>query len=857
MRTNLTQCRLDYSNPTADDIAKYGWSGPITYIPRNATTQISFKGCEALCGSSSQMYPWGQVSSTITTWVLPVVGILVQAPFNSNAFWETIFSLARWIGSPMASFSYILWNIKVSGKCALLVDLAVEYGDDSNNEDFLSIRDSFYLLMTMNQYTMKEDVLQKKEAEGLLRVALFSKDLRLLKPEVDPDSAIYRAYLDPDSQVYWGEPGQAPIGPLRSEDALESEDKLNELRQSLASDLRSARRRGVVPVFISTLWFVFSLGLSIQAAFGFLGENAQAHDLALGLLLAWLPVLILSSIVDRNPVASNKIRFELNALIDRVRLSLMDDTVKQNYLRTITDVGHQTRMVEEVEKRSRACPDLENFFVKFAGQGRKRFHYGVAHPILTDIEQAYIAEKGRNWLANEKEARTILVLGDARGGLDWLDPRELWQVLSAVVIVGGTILGAFCLSYFTPTVGVGCRSGGYMVFGSVSFGLLLVEMVLWWAFDSSKQEIREYTRRLTENHPRRQDWLTWYERQHLAFTRTRAAVFRACSSFVWTQLRNRTPQKFALRVEEKCEKYQSAPVVVDHFFFKFVECFNTVWLTYITMSQTTGHYNNCRCKSSLWFGGGGYIDWNNYNTATSKFVRYNWIIATVFSTTIMAVAMLYIVTEWCLQSHLSTANLENATNGLWFTRRFRWLTSPFRDTIHYLIEYSYAVRKAISSLIRGFCCCYRRGEQTETTTPAGQASGQNRRSVRWTSKSDTRPAPPQSQPQPRTPSPAPSGPNQGIELHPYPLNRPRASSNAPSDAPSDAPLIRSSDEGRRDSSISPSRSSGGRTSSGGEASSSRLPRASGESSAGPGRGSGGSNSLQVPFNPAHYGSETV
>lgn len=147
MRTNLTQCRLNYIDPSADDIAKYGWAGPIKYIPRNRTTQISFDGCETLCGSGSQLYPWGQVSSTITTWVLPIVGILVQAPFNSNAFRETIFSLARWIGSPMASLSYILWNIKVSGKCALLVDLAAEYGDGSDNKNFLSIRDSFLSLI--------------------------------------------------------------------------------------------------------------------------------------------------------------------------------------------------------------------------------------------------------------------------------------------------------------------------------------------------------------------------------------------------------------------------------------------------------------------------------------------------------------------------------------------------------------------------------------------------------------------------------------------------------------------------------------------------------------------------------------
>jgi hypothetical protein len=36
-----------------------------------------------------------------------------------------------------------------------------------------------------------------------------------------------------------------------------------------------------------------------------------------------------------------------------------------------------------------------------------------------------------------------------------------------------------------------------------------------------------------------------------------------------------------------------------------VECFNFIWLAYITLAQTTGAYNNCKCKSSIWAGGGG------------------------------------------------------------------------------------------------------------------------------------------------------------------------------------------------------------------------------------------------------------
>lgn len=618
MRTNFTECRLAYENPSEEYISKYGWTGDVVQIPRNRTTQISTFGCETLCGTGNDWYKWESQAQTMTTWVLPVVGILLQAPFTSNAFWETIFSLARWVGSPMASLSYILWNIKVSGKCALLVDLATPFNTNitDHDTDFSQIRDSFYLLMTMNQYTMKERARQKKEAEGLLRIVLFSKDLRLLKPGRAPEGEVPRASFEgsvsqeTDWRPVFTVNGQTTPDPPRPDSDLESADCLGLLRQELAEDLRAKRRRGVVPVYVSTMWFVFSLGLSIQAAFGFLGENAQAHDLALGLLLAWLPVLILSSIVDRNPVAADDIRQKLNDLVDRVRQSLMDDTVKHQYLETIADRVQQTKMNEWVERISKACPELEGFFVKFAGQGRRRFHYGAAHPILTDIERSYIAPRGRDWLQREAEARVQLVLGDVSGGLDWLDPRELWQVLSAVVIVGGTIMGAFILSYFTPTVGLGCRSGGYTVFGTIAFGLLISEMMCWWIFDASKPGL-EKMRTSTMRDPRTARFVTWYATQRTSFDARSSKIYLAGRNLFQNQLSRLISPAFANAADQKLKQMwipwqeMKAPQRIDRLFFKPVECFNFAWLVYITMAQTTGAYNNCKCKSSLWGGGGG------------------------------------------------------------------------------------------------------------------------------------------------------------------------------------------------------------------------------------------------------------
>jgi hypothetical protein len=229
------------SNP--DLISRYNYSGRVLNIPSNQLTQITYEGCKAVCGSGNAYYPWAEISATVTTWVLPILGVLLQAPFESNAFWRTFKAVNRWIGSPISSLACILWDVQISGKCAMfgeladianhimtaddnVVDMAVPYNETPDiNSEFASMRDSFYILMNLNQYKMKPVISMTREAEGLLRIVLFSKGLKL-------------------------------VGRKKT---------LSQMRYRLAEDLRSNRRRGVVPIFISTLWFLFALGISIEA----------------------------------------------------------------------------------------------------------------------------------------------------------------------------------------------------------------------------------------------------------------------------------------------------------------------------------------------------------------------------------------------------------------------------------------------------------------------------------------------------------------------------------------------------------------------------------------------------------------
>lgn len=244
------------------------------------------------------------------------------------------------------------------------------------------------------------------EAEKLLRVALFSDSLKLTSDE--------------------------------------NISGLIQKRYQLATFIRKGRKKGVVPVFISLFWFLFSLVISIQQAYGEMGSNHTAHNMALGCLLSWLPVLILTSIIDRNSVAADSILLELNSFLDEVRCALLDVDLRTAYIQDTSNHQDNFAWTTALDSEDYFHQD---FFTEFAGQGRLRWHYGVAHPIISSIESTFMAAAGRNWLKDAEFARTNMILGPENLiGLRWFDFRMLWQMISSICILLGTAGGAFVLS---------------------------------------------------------------------------------------------------------------------------------------------------------------------------------------------------------------------------------------------------------------------------------------------------------------------------------------------------------------------------------------------------------------------------
>jgi hypothetical protein len=124
------------------------------------------------------------------------------------------------------------------------------------------------------------------------------------------------------------------------------------------------------------------------------------------------------------------------------------------------------------------------------------------------------------------------------------------------------------------------------------------------------------------------------------------------------------------------------------FMLRVIEVANTGWLTYISFAQVLGSYQNCDCMASLWASGGGYIDFQDYAFYLGNGVAIYWGAGTGLSVSVMAVAVLFIIKEWCVQSHLSTGEYENSQAGLMRTRRFKKYTYYIRRGPDILFEWA-------------------------------------------------------------------------------------------------------------------------------------------------------------------------
>ncbi|RKK77499.1 hypothetical protein BFJ71_g16732 [Fusarium oxysporum] len=398
----------DINNTTID---QYIWDGIVQgidkHFPRDQYLALTYDGCIAICGDKVALNDAPKALGIAATWIFPLA-ILFSLPFDSlhrSHARRTLEAVSNWLGSPQTALTATIFNFRQIRECHRRVKEA---------NDIQSVwRDALFVLSCFNQFD-----LLGASASPVVTVNVF----------------IYGLFR-----------------PLSLGDNDDDTILLRDLLKAIAHQLRMLRRRGVIPTLLSLGTFLVAFVFSVALAFGDLGDNTTAHSLALGLLFSWLPLLVIFTIVDRNPISA-----------------VRSAELMERWLYNVSKI-RQWKLTRgaEIEWWSSEIAGERPFLVgDFVGQGRRLRYCGLTSAVL-EVSKEHMGRFDTTIASFDDCGR------DVCGKLEDGKPAS-WYVISfsSLLLVWTEVMMAFMVSFNTPTVGLGCRSLSYLlvaIFSSVSW----------------------------------------------------------------------------------------------------------------------------------------------------------------------------------------------------------------------------------------------------------------------------------------------------------------------------------------------------------------------------------------------------
>lgn len=463
---NGTEVFRGISNET---IEQYMYRGPVGGMRpeyaaqfRDTFITITTEGCKAICEDPIDPIDWYWTSDTsltlgiISNWVLPIIALLAALPFDTQSGGTTKdrtkarFTAARntaaavynWLGSPQTALTATFFNIHQMRKC---LDAARLSGNGALDKD------AYYVLCCIGQFELPAD------DEGLT-CFLESLAYGLFKPTSGSRFVIEGNHTRQANR--W----------------------TRDLLHAMAHQMRRSRRLGIWSTLASILLFFVAYAASVVLAFAELGERTTTHSLAFGILITWLPLLLFFSILDRNPNSADRTRRFIHRWLWNVRAvrAWERDRHASPTLRNATTQQHApywwteerellaiaAERKEDGEPDHNCTPRTKCELSAFVGQGRHMGYFGLA---LSVAKAKAKSEKKHTRGRNSWEKQLDEIVDTTRSHLD-AKPPLAWRLLAltALALVWWELGMALTISYNIPTVGIGCRSASYLVYGALS-----------------------------------------------------------------------------------------------------------------------------------------------------------------------------------------------------------------------------------------------------------------------------------------------------------------------------------------------------------------------------------------------------
>ncbi|KAK4202353.1 hypothetical protein QBC40DRAFT_43685 [Triangularia verruculosa] len=463
-----------------------GMNSEYARTSRDKFITITTEGCRELCESPVDFYWHSDITTTlsiISNWILPIIALLSALPYDSlhrrtagAPWWQTrimgtLRALLNWVGSPETALTNTLFNIHQMHKC--LAETKSSGQGISGNGTLRSLKmDAYYVLSCMGQFNMSE--VSKTEFLEPLIYALFRGFVPL---DVGEAAALALSTTYPP-------PNTTPEQRERSEQA---KIWTSELLQEMAFQLRMLRRRGVYPSLVNVFLFCVAYAMAVVLAFSDVGERTTAHALALGILVSWLPLLVLFSILDRNPMSADRSRKLMSRWLwnaDAIRRWEKYSGIPASQLTPplIPTGGHpplpdwwtwnKEENLRALQLQNGPIPlfdpfqqsvRFDPFIGEFVGQGRQMGYHGLALAVVHSVYDSHGIDR------RMRSIQDIVV--STRKKLHGSRPWAWWGTALVSLTMVWLFAGmAFMISYNTPTVGFACRSGSYTIYGLLTFG---------------------------------------------------------------------------------------------------------------------------------------------------------------------------------------------------------------------------------------------------------------------------------------------------------------------------------------------------------------------------------------------------